>query len=410
MQPIIEINHLSKKYRIGNNQPYITLRDTISDIFSTKTKQDKNDFWALKDVSFQVVPGEIVGVIGRNGAGKSTLLKILSRITYPTSGEVRLRGKISSLLEVGTGFSPELTGRENIFLNGSILGMTRREINKKLDEIISFAEIEKFLDTPVKYYSSGMYTRLAFSVAAHLEPDILLVDEVLAVGDTEFQKKSLGKMEEVKAKEGRTILFVSHNMKMIEQLCSRCVLLDKGSVRIIGPTRDVVKKYLQMSSDLMGVNLIHRTDRSGNGKLKVTSVEFVQNGKLVNELVTGVDTVIRVHYRVNEQIKNSVNFAIGINEASLQTRLLFLSSSVLGKNIKVPSKEKSGVIEVNIKKLPLSVGSFSYDVWFDCQRDILDWVVEAGRFEVLFGDFYSSGVLPNQNQGSVLAEYEINQQ
>lgn len=233
MKPIIEVKGLSKKYRLGENQPYYTLRDSLAGIFknpvaAVKSQLQKDEFWALKDVNFTVNQGEVVGIIGRNGAGKSTLLKILSQITPPTEGEVILRGRVGSLLEVGTGFSPELTGRENIFLNGAILGMKRSEVKKKFDEIVAFSEVEKFLDTPLKRYSSGMYMRLAFAVAAHLEPEILIVDEVLAVGDAEFQKKCLGKMGEV-ADEGRTVLFVSHNMGAVQQLCSSAIVLDDGS-------------------------------------------------------------------------------------------------------------------------------------------------------------------------------------
>lgn len=248
MDSIIEVTNLSKRYTIGARQPYITIRDKIMEVFKPKTVEKKNEFWALKNINFSVNRGEVVGLIGRNGVGKSTLLKIMSRITYPTSGEIKIQGSVSSLLEVGTGFSPELTGRENIFLNGSILGMTQKEIKSRFDTIVDFAEIEKFIDTPVKYYSSGMYTRLAFSVAAHLEPDILLVDEVLAVGDTAFQKKCLGKMNEVTKKDGRTIIFVSHNMDVIEQLCTRCILLKNGELEMDGPTSKVIDHYIGSSS------------------------------------------------------------------------------------------------------------------------------------------------------------------
>src|SRR3989338_8619449 len=233
MKPIIQVKSISKRYRIRERLPYYSLRDEIVNTLRNPLKLVKRNnrefIWALKNVSFNAREGEVLGIIGPNGAGKSTLLKILSRITPPTKGEIRLRGRVASLLEVGTGVHPELTGRENIYLNGTILGMKRREIKKKFDEIVAFAEIEKFLDTPVKRYSSGMYVRLAFAVAAHLEPEILLVDEVLAVGDAQFQKKCLGKMEDV-ANEGRTILFVSHNMAAVKSLCSRTILLDKGKI------------------------------------------------------------------------------------------------------------------------------------------------------------------------------------
>lgn len=259
-QPIIQVEGLGKKYLVGHQaaerERYSTLRDVVArnvrglwrktrDLARGRqivTGDTVEEFWALKDVSFDVQPGEVVGIIGRNGAGKSTLLKILSRITEPTEGRVTLRGRVASLLEVGTGFHPELTGRENIYLNGAILGMTRAEIRRKFDEIVAFAEVEKFLDTPVKRYSSGMYVRLAFAVAAHLEPEILIVDEVLAVGDAEFQKKCLGKMGEI-GRSGRTVLFVSHNMSVVTRLCSRGVLLESGRFGVDGPPATVVDHY-----------------------------------------------------------------------------------------------------------------------------------------------------------------------
>lgn len=266
MSKVITVNNLGKKYTISHQarEEYSSLRDALTASFfsfgnklaapfkrtgsdTRNVTAEQEDFWALKDVSFDINQGERVGIIGRNGAGKSTLLKILSRITEPTTGSIRIVGRVASLLEVGTGFHPELTGRENIYLNGAILGMGRQEIRKKFDEIVSFAEIEKFLDTPVKRYSSGMYVRLAFAVAAHLEPEILIVDEVLAVGDAQFQKKCLGKIEDVSTKEGRTVLFVSHNMGAILQICNRCILLDKGVAAFNGDVRTAVSVYSKAS-------------------------------------------------------------------------------------------------------------------------------------------------------------------
>ena len=254
VKPIIKAENLSKRYRLGKRQNRnSTLRDSLVDVFRAPLDAFKpdagktdDDFWALRDVSFEVFPGEVVGIIGRNGAGKSTLLKILSRITKPTAGSVELHGRIASLLEVGTGFHQELSGRENIFLNGAILGMRREEIARKFDEIVAFAEVEKFLDTPVKHYSSGMYVRLAFAVAAHLEPEILVIDEVLAVGDTEFQRKCLGKMDEV-SRSGRTILFVSHQMGTVAQLCQKAILLEKGSVAMNDATSVVIEHYVNQN-------------------------------------------------------------------------------------------------------------------------------------------------------------------
>jgi len=257
MSPVIAVENLSKKYIIGHQkrERYTALRDVLANgakrfvnklthpFAAQENDPTHEEFWALKNISFDIQKGDRVGIIGRNGAGKSTLLKILSRITEPTTGKVKIKGRVASLLEVGTGFHPELTGRENIFLNGAILGMSKAEIKKTFDEIVAFAEVEKFLDTPVKRYSSGMYVRLAFAVAAHLEPEVLIVDEVLAVGDAQFQKKCLGKMEEA-GKDGRTILFVSHNMGIISQLCSTCVWLDKGEIRDVGQTGSVINTYM----------------------------------------------------------------------------------------------------------------------------------------------------------------------
>lgn len=290
MSTVISVENLGKKYTLHHQQrePYTALRDVlthgcvnlgkrVASVFTRNSFADSHsqmleDFWALKDVSFEVKQGDRIGIIGRNGAGKSTLLKILSRITEPTTGCVKIKGRVASLLEVGTGFHPELTGRENIYLNGAILGMSRAEIQKKFDEIVDFAEIEKFLDTPVKRYSSGMYVRLAFAVAAHLEPEILVVDEVLAVGDAQFQKKCLGKMEDVSVREGRTVLFVSHNMRVISALCSECVLIDKGTVLLNTDVVSAIAKY--MSGNAGGQYERHKFD---NTVPRVTKAWF-ENG------------------------------------------------------------------------------------------------------------------------------------
>jgi lipopolysaccharide transport system ATP-binding protein len=261
-RPIIEVENVSKRYKLGQVN-VATLREEVQEFFQRFRKKGNgtgmpdprgngSEFWALKDVSFSVHPGEVVGIIGRNGAGKSTLLKILSRVTEPTSGEIRIRGRVASLLEVGTGFHPDLTGRENIYLNGTILGMTKAEVRAKFDEIVAFAETERFLDTPVKRYSSGMYVRLAFAVAAHLEPEILIVDEVLAVGDVQFQKKCMGKMDDV-ARHGRTVLFVSHNMVAVRSLCSRAVLLEDGRMIIDGESNKVVDQYIDNGAEAQGI-------------------------------------------------------------------------------------------------------------------------------------------------------------
>jgi lipopolysaccharide transport system ATP-binding protein len=247
MKPIIEVSNIYKKYRSGERQSYYTLRDAIADIFHRPfgKKADAlldDEFWALRDVSFSIMQGEVIGIIGKNGAGKSTILKILSRITPPSRGEAILRGQVASLLEVGTGFQPELTGRENIYLNGAILGMTRAEVKKKFDEIVAFSELEKFLDMPVKHYSSGMYVRLGFAIAAHLDLEILIIDEVLAVGDLEFQDKCLKKLEEIRI-SGKTIIFVSHNMESVRRLCKRVLLFDKGRLISQGNAKRIIQQY-----------------------------------------------------------------------------------------------------------------------------------------------------------------------
>jgi lipopolysaccharide transport system ATP-binding protein len=290
MKPIIEIRNVSKKYSLGEKQSYYSLRDSIYGLFRNPFEgrlTKKNEFWALKDVSLNVAKGEVLGIIGPNGAGKSTLLKILSKITPPTKGEILLRGRVSSLLEVGTGFHPELTGRENIYLNGAILGMRRWEINKKFNEIVQFAEIEKFLDMPVKHYSSGMYMRLAFSIAAHLEPEILIIDEVLAVGDSAFQKKCLGKMNEVSKKDGRTVLFVSHNMGAIASLCQSCILLEEGEISINSSVQTVIDEYVNKSQSLTSISIENRKDRSGNGNIKISDLKITNSSN--NRVVKSFD-------------------------------------------------------------------------------------------------------------------------
>ena len=316
---IIEVRGLSKKYRLGATVSHDTLRDSIAHGFSclfkrdsrgvSKAVDDDETIWALKDVSFDVREGEILGIIGRNGAGKSTLLKILSRITEPTRGEARLRGRVGSLLEVGTGFHPELTGRENIFLNGAILGMRKEEIKRKFDEIVAFAEVEKFLDTPVKRYSSGMYVRLAFAVAANMEPDILIIDEVLAVGDVQFQKKCLGKMDSV-AGEGRTVLFVSHNMQAVMNLCPRSILLDKGMVVTDSSTEQSLSLYRQ---NLRKIEIDeetavgNETRRRGGGAVRITSASTRDvNGDKRLSFEMGQTVRFVISYKAFEEMRGLV--------------------------------------------------------------------------------------------------------
>ena len=326
---VIKVENLSKKYIIGHQKQerYTALRDVIADGAKSfwrslsgggsRIPENKEEFWALKDVSFEVKQGECIGIIGRNGAGKSTLLKILSRITEPTTGRIKIRGRVASLLEVGTGFHPELTGRENIFLNGSILGMSRAEIKAKFDEIVDFAEVEKFLDTPVKFYSSGMYVRLAFAVAAHLEPEILVVDEVLAVGDAAFQKKCLGKMGDVAEKEGRTVLFVSHNMGAITQLCNQGILIDKGKVKCVEKIEKVISRYMNINTNNKGfINLEKYKLRKGNKKIifKWVKIATSINGQECQDFSIGDDIYI-IFCIESKSLVKSIKLAIEIKNS-----------------------------------------------------------------------------------------------
>lgn len=313
MSAIIKVEGLGKKYRIRHTAQgqaqYKTFRELLAEIPAAvrrrlgaqgRSSPDMEDFWALRDVSFEVQPGERVGIIGRNGAGKSTLLKLLSRITDPTEGRITLRGRLSSLLEVGTGFHPELTGRENIFLNGAILGMSRAEVKRKFDEIVDFSGVEKFLDTPVKRYSSGMYVRLAFAVAAHLEPEILVVDEVLAVGDAEFQKKCLGKMEEV-GKEGRTVIFVSHNMAAVRQICQKGIYLDEGKIKFYSKTDTCIQKYLENINHKKAA-YVKLNDQPEDEIFYYNSIYISQLGKpITNEINGNIPLKIQIKYTIKKQ-------------------------------------------------------------------------------------------------------------
>ena len=395
---VIKVEGLSKKYRLGSptKYKYKALRDVITGIFTApfqgRVKRKEKDFiWALKNMSFEVKRGEVVGIIGRNGAGKTTLLKILSRITPPTEGYARIRGRVGSLLEVGTGFHPELTGRENIYLSGAILGMKKREIDKKFDEIVDFSELEKFLDTPVKFYSSGMFVRLAFAVAAHLEPEILLVDEVLAVGDAAFQKKCLGKMGDV-AKEGRTVLFVSHNMGAIQNLCERAILLDLGRIRADGSTESVIRRYLESFQDNVSQDLSSRKDRRGRGRVRFTRIYFEDGkGNPVDQGVSGQPLIIVLEYEcADSRPLRNCRISVAVHDSVGQ--VLFNCSSEL-TNKEVINLPPKGKIRCVIPQLPLSQSRYLVSPFFEVNREIEDWIQGAAVLNVVDGDFFGTGKL-----------------
>ena len=370
--PVIRVENLSKQYRIGAREVrYKTLREALVNLAAAPYRRlrdrgqratQSDSVWALNDVSFEVQPGDVVGIIGRNGAGKSTLVKVLSRITEPTKGRVEIRGRVGSLLEVGTGFHPELTGRENIFLNGAILGMSRAEIRRKFDEIVAFAEIDRFLDTPVKRYSSGMYIRLAFAVAAHLEPEILLVDEVLAVGDASFQKKCLGKMGGV-AREGRTVFFVSHNMGAISNLCQKGIVFEHGKIAFEGTAREAIERYHRTILDcderrngLPPHVLYHAPENEAKHDYSVTRIEMLDmDGNPKEVLSTWDDVIFRVSYCCNKEVRTgSVELSFAPVEGG---RLLFLATQPDGTLPLVFTKGEHSV-DCILERFPLSAGTY----------------------------------------------------
>jgi lipopolysaccharide transport system ATP-binding protein len=415
-EPIIQVENLGKKYIIGHTlqSPHGSLRDAITHTargFVNKLKNpslatDREDFWALQDLNFEVRQGERIGVIGRNGAGKSTLLKILSRITEPTTGRVQIKGRVASLLEVGTGFHPELTGRENVFLNGAILGMGKAEIKRKFDEIVAFAEVEKFIDTPVKRYSSGMYVRLAFAVAAHLEPEILVVDEVLAVGDVQFQKKCLGKMESVTEKEGRTIIFVSHQMAAIQNLCQRCIYLRKGRLIDDGVTDEIVRQYVNEYQEL-GIPLIERSDRKGTGDIQFAALRFQdEEGKDIQIAYTGQSLSILVYFKnyINETLKH-LQVSVGVFDEFGQ-KITSLYSYPLNSDFYNVTADIDHV-KVHLEKLPLMPGRYKLGLFARVNHEVADLILDAAYLDVESGDYYGTGKLPPPGQGNFLMNYSF---
>ncbi len=407
MKPGIKVEHLGKQYRITSRRAsYATLRETISDamrsparLFARQERTRGELIWALRDVSFEVAPGEIVGVIGHNGAGKSTLLKILARITQPTAGYAEIHGRVGSLLEVGTGFHPELTGRENVFLNGAILGMKKTEIARRFDEIVAFAEVEKFIDTPVKRYSSGMYMRLAFAVAAHLETEILVVDEVLAVGDARFQKKCLGKMGAI-ARDGRVVLFVSHNMAAIENLCRHGIVLEQGEVKFAGTQNEAIAHYLT-GAGTSPVSLRERTDRTGSGELRLVAVETRDTeGRRLELVSSGQDVDIYLHYEAAHGFAHT-NVIAGIIVRTPFDVPVFLQHNRLTRDewATLPAR---GAFVCRIERLPLPPSNYRLGCSLMRDGEYLDMLNEAGELTVTDGDFYGSGEVPPITHGCCL--------
>ncbi|MBX7181824.1 MAG: ATP-binding cassette domain-containing protein [Bacteroidia bacterium] len=404
MSTIIKVENLSKLYRLGKVSTG-TLKDDLRIAWANLMKKEnpffkigeendrtsaiKGDYvWALKDINFSVEQGQVLGIIGKNGAGKSTLLKILSRVTSPSSGSIKVKGRIASLLEVGTGFHPDLTGRENVFLSGAILGMTYSEVKRKFDEIVAFSGVDKYIDTPVKRYSSGMYVRLAFAVSAHLEPEILIIDEVLAVGDLEFQKKCLGKMKDVSG-EGRTVLFVSHNMTAIKQLCSNALLLSNGQVAKMGGVDEIVDKYFDIQSNLaQTITIDKRADRQGNGSSKFTSLKInsMESTDLVR--VECADTLTIEFIIQNIKSGFSGKVVVGIYDQS-DTRIAFLDSEASGMIIKSDSKDFK-VTATFPPNVSLGIGKFFLNIALFNNFEMADYVQTAAEIEIVESDFFGS--------------------
>jgi lipopolysaccharide transport system ATP-binding protein len=423
MSTVIKVENLSKQYRLGTvgtgtlssdlNRWWAMLRGKEDPTLvlgeaNDRTQKGNSDFvWSLKDVSFEVQQGDVLGIIGRNGAGKSTLLKILSRTTTPTTGSFKVKGRIASLLEVGTGFHPELTGRENIYLNGAILGMRKHEITRKFDEIVAFSGVERYIDTPVKRYSSGMYVRLAFAVAAHLEPEILIVDEVLAVGDMEFQKKCLGKMKDVSEKEGRTVLFVSHNMAAVQNLCNKGLLLKHGTVASIdNDIRDTINKYIDTNASVNAERTALNTQtRKGNGVIQFNRIAIIDSdaNTEISEIPSGTNVKFRFFFDAKQKPLKSVIFSFSIND-QLDQRVAFLSNEMINSEIEINDTSKN-YIDVTINKIPLAPGTYNMNIFCTVKGDIADWLQQAYYFNIVGGDFYNTGRKYPDGHGVILMNY-----
>ena len=404
-RPAIIVENLSKAYRLGALHPgFYDFGEAAGRLVTAplrwlrgagkRRKPEDEWFWALKDVSVQIPPGEAVGLIGRNGAGKSTLLKILSRIVEPTTGEARLRGRVSSLLEVGTGFHPDLTGLENIYLNGAILGMRRAEIKRKFDRIVAFAEIEKFMDTPVKRYSTGMYVRLAFAVAAHLEPEILFVDEVLAVGDMEFQKKCLGRMHEVSTGEGRTVLFVSHNMSAIESLCRTCCVLEKGRLVRYGPAAECISYYLSqaLTQELRASASFNRPEE---GMVWMNAARLLCDGKVGACLNMGDKLAIEVEFESEAPVR-VVNIGVVVQDAA--GHRLITTTAQLAPEAGAGDPPRRGAVLCDLGVVPLVAGRYFVTLSMGGRIHRTHVEESALSFEVLERDIWGRGVVPNASE------------
>ena len=427
---VIRVENLSKRYILNHQQEgqgkYKTLQDTIVDgakslvstiqnplasrrkALSKIQNSSREEFWAVKDVSFEIKQGDRVGIIGRNGAGKSTLLKLLSRIVEPTHGQIEITGRVASLLEVGTGFHPELTGRENIYLNGAILGMGREEIKRKFDEIVAFAEVEKFLDTPVKRYSSGMYVRLAFAVAAHLEPEILIVDEVLAVGDAQFQEKCLGKMQSVAA-DGRTVLFVSHNINAIQRLCSSCIMLENGQISKAGKTDQVLVHYIKSGSistfpdEWINVSQVQRS--AGNGKVRFMFVKYSSfNEKVGNHPYS--EGLLDVKLNINSDSFRTLHSISVILYDEYGTKLVNADSVSLGQSIAL--QKGMNLVQLRIDSLYLNAGNYVLGLWAanPSEHQIFDFIEQAFKIEVVSLKSQEVGIKPPAD-GAVTCNFNL---
>ncbi len=417
----IRADNLTKIYSIGSkNERYKALRDTLTDAASAplrrvrsilsrsgaNNRKTKETIYALKELSFELKCGEVMGVIGRNGAGKSTLLKVLSRITEPSAGYADINGRVGSLLEVGTGFHPELTGAENIFLSGAILGMRRAEIKRKFDEIVDFAEVTKFIDTPVKHYSSGMYLRLAFAVAAHLEPEILMVDEVLAVGDLAFQRKCIGKMQEV-GESGQTVIFVSHDMTAISRLATVSLVLQDGACCFYGPTSDAIDFYCSNQQVQDGGDLATRKDRKGDGVIRITSLTFYDSrGKVVANVGSGDAVTVALGYTSNVKNLRYEDIALDMLFLDVMGHPITTFSTRFSQKAK-GALSREGVLICHIPELALAEESYAVTLWLAYRGGLADAVLRAGELRVITNNYYGTGQEPvKRKHGAGLIRHE----